>query len=476
MSGKRVSTKFAALYGLLFAVFAATAQDEPSTDLILVLDASNSMWGQIDGVNKIVIARQAVGGLIDALPASTNVGLIAYGHRRESDCSDIETLAQIAPVDKESLKTTINTINPKGKTPITSSINAAIDLARNRDATAIILISDGLETCSLDPCAAVRTAKAEGIPFVLHVVGFDVANEDTAQLECAAQEGDGLYLGAENAAQLSEALQSAYEKPTVPDGRLVVGATAEGKLQDAFIHILDAATGESVAGGRTYMSDETNPRRIPLPDGKYRAKVAAIQIKGSPTFEFDFEISDGNQVEKSFDYSAGEVAVLVTRNGELSDALVTVRRKGERANTAGGRTYRSTTHNPMVMRIAAGTYDVTIKSVEMRNGPEPLLENVAVNGNERTELSYEYTSGVISIGTRRGDTLVDSVVGVVDSAGKNVGGGRTYTSASSNPREIIVTPGNYTIRIAEIRGEKRELEAAVVAGETTQILVDLDQP
>src|SRR5690606_31672577 len=32
------------------------AQERPST--ILVLDASGSMWGQIDGVNKITIARE----------------------------------------------------------------------------------------------------------------------------------------------------------------------------------------------------------------------------------------------------------------------------------------------------------------------------------------------------------------------------------------------------------------------------------
>ena len=108
-----------------------TAQDEPETDLVLILDASNSMWGQIDGVNKIVIAREAVGGLIDDLSDNTNVGLIAYGHRRESDCDDIEVLTDVGTVDKAALKATINSINPKGKTPITASITTALDLARD---------------------------------------------------------------------------------------------------------------------------------------------------------------------------------------------------------------------------------------------------------------------------------------------------------------------------------------------------------
>lgn len=467
------------LVSFILSVSAAVATSEETrdeTNLVLILDASNSMWGQIDGINKIVIARESVGGLIDGLPEQTNVGLIAYGHRREGDCEDIEVLAPIEPVDKESLKSTIDSINPKGKTPITASIDAAIDLARGHDSSSIVLISDGLETCGLDPCAAVRTAKADGVPFILHVVGFDIEDEDASQLECAAQAGEGLYLSANDAPQLSEALVAAYEKPVVPDGRLIVGVTAEGQLQDALVSVTDAATGENVAGGRTYASAETNPRRIPLDDGRYKSVVSAVGIKGTPEFEFEFEIAGGNQVEKAFDFSAGELSVHVTRNGELSDALVAVQRPGERTNTTGGRTYRSATSNPKVMKISSGTYDVSIKSVEMRNGPEPVFENVVVNGGERTEISYQYSSGIVRIGTHRSGVLVDSVVGVVDEEGKNIGGGRTYTSENSNPKEFIVAPGAYVIRISEIRGEKRELPATVVAGEATDIIVDLDQP
>ena len=449
--------------------------DETDSDLILILDASNSMWGQIDGTNKIVIAREAVGGLIDGLPDDANVGLIAYGHRREGDCDDIEVLADVGPVDKDALKATINGINPKGRTPITASINAAIEIAAERDGSSIVLISDGLETCDLDPCAAVRTAREEGVPFILHVVGFDVSGEDTSQLECAAQAGGGLYLAADDAPQLSQALQSAYEKPVEPDGRLVVSATAEEGLQDALILVSDAGSGAHVAGGRTYTSSETNPRRIPLEDGSYRAEVKAVGIRGTPTYHFEFEIVDGNAVERDFDFSAGEISVRVTRNGELSDATVNARRSGERTNTAGGRTYTSESHNPKVMRVAAGTYDVIIRSVEVRNAPEQVVSDVVVIGGETTELEFAFDSGVLSVGTQRGDVLVDSVVNVVDSNGANAGGGRTYTSPDSNPKSIVVVPGEYTVRIREVRGEEREIAVSVAAGETTQVIVDLDQ-
>ena len=460
---------------LFFLLFAIAGSAQQQSDLILILDASNSMWGQIDGENKIVIARRSVGGLIDELPDDARVGLVAYGHRQEADCTDIEVLQQPATVDKGALKETINSINPKGRTPITDSIGAAVELARDSDSSAIVLISDGLETCGLDPCDAVRNAKSEGVPFLLHVVGFDVGNEDTSQLECMAQAGDGLFLSASNAAELSDALQSAYEKPVVPDGRLIVTATAEGELQDAVVNVTDPATGENVAGGRTYASPETNPRHVPLEDGSYNVTVSAVGIRGGPRHEFEIEIVDGNRIEREFDFTAGEITVRVTRNGAMSDATVNVVVPGERTNVAGGRTYRAATSNPIVMRVAAGTYDVRIKSVELRNAEEIRFRGVVVTGNERTELNHEYTSGDLRIGTRRGDALVDSVVGVIDAGGRSIGGGRTYTSPSSNPMTVIVSPGEYTVRIRELRGEERSIPITVSAGETTELLVDLDQ-
>ncbi|RJQ79669.1 MAG: hypothetical protein C4519_10880 [Desulfobacteraceae bacterium] len=39
-----------------------------SAKVVFVLDASGSMWGQIDGKAKIVIAKEVLNNLIDGLP------------------------------------------------------------------------------------------------------------------------------------------------------------------------------------------------------------------------------------------------------------------------------------------------------------------------------------------------------------------------------------------------------------------------
>ena len=443
-------------------------------DLLLILDASNSMWGQIEGRNKIVIAREAVGGLIDRLPVPSRAGLVAYGHRREADCDDIEVLAPIGPLDKAGLKSTINGIAPKGRTPITASINTALGLVDQERQTSVVLVSDGVETCGLDPCSAVRTAKASGLPFVLHVVGFDLSEEDTAQLECAAQAGGGVFVNAGDASELSDALETVYEKPVTPAGRLIVKATNNGALQDVSIKVTDRARGEAVETGRTYTRPDTNPRRLALADGAYQAVVTAIGVRGTPEHRFEFDITDGGSVTRAFDFTTGELAVSVSENGALGDAVVRVMRHGTKERVDIDRTYRTATTNPAVLRLAAGHYDVRVKAVAIANAPERVFEGVVVTGNERTTLTHGFASGVLRVGARRGENLVDAVARVYDAEGGSVDTGRTYKEADSNPRAFVLSPGRYRIAVREIRGDSLDLTAEVTAGGDTLVMAEYE--
>ncbi len=56
---------------------------------MLILDASGSMWGQVEGGNKIVIARRVLKNLVAGLSTEAEVDLLAYGHRQKGDCEDI---------------------------------------------------------------------------------------------------------------------------------------------------------------------------------------------------------------------------------------------------------------------------------------------------------------------------------------------------------------------------------------------------
>ncbi len=452
-----------------------TAANQPSSDQILILDASGSMWGQIDGTHKIEIAREVMGRPIQKLPGESQVGLVAYGHRRKGDCSDIETLTVVAPINKAALTKTINDLNPKGKTPITDSVKQAIGLVRGSEQAAnIILVSDGLETCGGDPCKAVSDAKAAGVNFVMHVVGFGIeAGENVSSLECAAQAGGGLYFDAKNADELSAALEQAVEKPPlVTGGYLSIKAVANGELSDVAIHVWDRATGEDVGGGRTYRSEETNPRKLLLPAGRYKATIKTLEFKGETVRKLDdIVIVEGETVEHTFDYSSGQISIKAVRNGQLSDASVTITRVGERESVASGRTYTSDTHNPSVYTVTPGRYDVTVTPLEFKGATNQVFKNIEVIAGESHQELVDFSSGTASIKVLINDELGDATVNIArQEDDKSVGGGRTYTTARTNPHHSELAPGRYKITVSPVSfsgAEKKVFEnIEIIAGKT----------
>ena len=474
----RPKRSFVGLWLALGLVFApaqtALGQDADSPSLILILDASGSMWGQIDGKNKIVIAREALGALVDDLDAKEagDVALVAYGHRRKGDCEDIETVVPLGPLDSGSLKAVVEGLQPKGKTPITASVEQALALTEGRQGgSTLILLSDGLETCGGDPCRAVRLAKESGKSLVLHVVGFDIAGEDTSQLQCMAQAGGGLFYNAEDAAGLSAALEAAVALPVdVPVGRLAVLGVADGELHDVSIHV-SGPEGKQIAGARTYTSAETNPSSIPLADGSYEVKVLGMGLEGDPEQSFSIEIVDGNTVEKTVDFSTGEINIGVTRNGELSDAVFKVYGSGGK-EVASGRTYVSPSSNPAKVRLTAGTYDVEVKSVEIKGKVSQKLGTVEVTAKSSLELNHDFKSGTLKVGAVSGGERVDAVVRVTRAEdGKSIGQSRTYTGPKTNPKTFELEPGRYRVHFKTVGKEKKqlELEAEIRAGETVEL-------
>ena len=138
---KRIQTlAMAAILATGFGSTQATAQD-----VMVVYDASGSMWGQIDGVTKIEIAREVLGDLVNQWSADTNLGLVAYGHRREGDCGDIETVIAPQPISPATFTEAVNAINPLGRTPLSAAVeHASEELVYLENPATAVLISDGI--------------------------------------------------------------------------------------------------------------------------------------------------------------------------------------------------------------------------------------------------------------------------------------------------------------------------------------------
>ncbi|MCP5538132.1 MAG: VWA domain-containing protein [Akkermansiaceae bacterium] len=190
----------------------AAAKSDPGY-AIIVLDASGSMWGQVNGEAKIVIARRVIRQLVTRLPENVHLGLVAYGHRKKGDCSDIQLLIEPGKVDSKRFINVVDNITPKGMTPLTSAIEfAAENLAFKEQKASVILVSDGKETCDRDPCEAAKKLEKLGVDFTAHVVAFDLSEKDAKSIECIARETGGRFLTANDAGTLADALQMAIDE------------------------------------------------------------------------------------------------------------------------------------------------------------------------------------------------------------------------------------------------------------------------
>ncbi len=216
MGGKAVkSIKFLACMSVLLPL--ATGPASAQSNIMFILDGSNSMWGQVDGVAKIETAKKALSELLLDLPAGTRAGLMAYGHTKKEDCTDVQVLAAIGSTDAKGLARMLQGIVPKGKTPITVALEKSFhQFSSLEQSNAVVLVSDGIETCGGDPCKTAGELAKKGLNVKkVHVVGFDVNAEERQQLECIATVTGGKYFQANSTGGFKKAIAAVKKEVQV---------------------------------------------------------------------------------------------------------------------------------------------------------------------------------------------------------------------------------------------------------------------
>jgi hypothetical protein len=218
MRGRLKTLGRAALVSAVATLAMPLVAQEADSASILIYDASGSMWGQLDGgISKVEIAREVIGDFLVSRDNSIPLGVIAYGHNRRGDCSDIEVIADVGVNDPAGLSSRLNRLNPRGMTPITDSLSlAASMIPPTAESADIILVTDGLETCEADPCALAAQLANEGIAIRAHVVGFGLTREEGEVMSCVADATGGLLLTPQTGQELADALRQVAQVEPVP--------------------------------------------------------------------------------------------------------------------------------------------------------------------------------------------------------------------------------------------------------------------
>ncbi|MEZ5033005.1 MAG: VWA domain-containing protein [Saprospiraceae bacterium] len=443
------------------------AQDQAPAPIYFICDASGSMWGQIEGKTKMSIAAEVLTSTRKHLPSDQAVALVAYGHRTK-ECDDVEFLLEPDASNQEPFREAVSSLKPLGKTPLAFSALEVIErLKQTGEKATIILVTDGIESCGGDLCAVVRAAREAGVPFRLHIVGFGLKPDETEQLRCAAEAGDGSYFDAEDADGLEGVLEEATAAPVVePDQYVFVYATKNGKPVDANIQAMKPGATRATHGARTY----GDTARLYLPPGTW--DIVASPLENSdvqPVRLSGITIPAGEVTRLNVSFDGGIFRVTTTNNGEGWDAMVHIYPTGEKRSAAAARTYG----RPDDQEVNPGTYDIEMTAMRLEGtGITHRINGLTIAGGETVEVSHDFLSGTVRIGVTSADGLVDALVHFADPAtGKNLASGRTYTSDSSNPKTFLLTPGTYKVSVAGLgkhKAGKKTFSLTVNAGETIE--------
>jgi Mg-chelatase subunit ChlD len=207
----------------------------------IVVDASRSMWGQIHGEAKMSIAKNILEDVSYWYPQDLDLALRAYGSTSPSEsnnCSDSALLVPFSDYNREPIRAAVSGLRPTGQTPIAFALNqAAQDFGSLQSDRAVVLVTDGIESCGGDPARAARELSEQGI--MVHVIGFGLGNaadEDTWSLRAIANASGGQYVTAGSAEELKEALaQTVATSFSVYKGDIEVANGSLGAEQTMYL-------------------------------------------------------------------------------------------------------------------------------------------------------------------------------------------------------------------------------------------------
>lgn len=250
--------------------------------VMIVLDASGSMWGKIENESKIVIARRVINDLLRNWDKEIELGLAAYGHRRKGDCNDIEVLVPVGKNKQKEVLAAVAQLQPKGKTPLSNAVRMAAEaLKYGEDQATVVLVSDGKETCGVDPCQLGKNLEKNGVDFTAHVIGFGVKKTETSGLRCLAENTGGLYAAAKDAGSLKLAL----EKTVIEVKKKVVKPSPPKPAPGITVIALHSQGGQAFSGDiNWYVFDpkaDLNGKRKKIAE-KYRGKSGHVFKKLKP--------------------------------------------------------------------------------------------------------------------------------------------------------------------------------------------------
>ncbi len=252
----------------LFFVFclSANAQKKKSTAppppqltrIEFLFDASQSMIGKWQSGMKVDIAKRLMNQLLDSLRYVPNLELAlrVYGHQKPfppKDCDDSRLEVPFGKGNISSIQQVLKNVTPRGTTPIAKSLElCGNDFPQEKSRNIIILITDGIEECGGDPCAASAALQKTGIVLKPFIIGLGLDADLKKMFDCVGKYYDAkdettfetalnvVIKQALNATTMQVNLLDSDHKPTETNVNMTFYDQRTGAIKYNFIHTLNS--------------------------------------------------------------------------------------------------------------------------------------------------------------------------------------------------------------------------------------------
>ncbi|MGB4865889.1 MAG: VWA domain-containing protein [Hyphomicrobium sp.] len=475
----------AAIAVSLASVFALTplavADDAPQT--MVVIDGSGSMWGRLDADKraKIDIVRELMQAKV-AAAGSEMIGLTSYGHRRKSDCNDVEVISTPS-TDHTVIMDALAKLNPRGKGPLAAALREAVSALGAALPASVIVVNDGVDNCRQDTCATADDIARTAPGVTIHMVSIGVDPGGHARLTCIAEATGGTFHNVQSSEELTTAIDAVTALALrTPDGATPGAAPAaqssrkspvESGLQ-AGVSLTDSGAPIDLAvhwrifqsGGTTVLAESDGPSLTAhLDPGTYdvEAEYNHIRVKKPVT------IAAGQGTNLTVPLNAGRLKIAVKDTNTVQPqplrsyllAIEPVIDGKPRADQSALLLHTSSASEV----LPAGTYNVT-----MNDGPIRQSKSVTLTAGTETAVNFTSSTGrlELSAGLREDGGALDDVTFTISEDDPDSPDGRREIARSRAPTPTFTLPaGTYYVSAHSGDGEVRQ-RIAVGAGDVVK--------
>lgn len=153
--------------------------------ILFLLDFSGSMDQPFEGKIKADMMKTNIQGIIETAPQDQKIEALIYGSNPAKKCADFVTLQEKPANAKKSILNLKP--GPFGKTPLSSGLKKITNRAVEINASSIVTLTDGGDTCGQDPCKALVEVNGTLVKankrLNLILIAFDL-KQDKAKFQC----------------------------------------------------------------------------------------------------------------------------------------------------------------------------------------------------------------------------------------------------------------------------------------------------